>query len=105
MLLVTFLTMSASGNVVGTVKRKNLTTSEKRAAIAELLKGSKNGKLGKGDSRGLENSSSSILRQSAASGRITTSRKILAKWILIWTTSVSRNLVAKVSIWCLFKQL
>ncbi|CAN0270881.1 unnamed protein product, partial [Pylaiella littoralis] len=30
-------------------KRKNLTTSEKRAAIAELLKGSKNGKLGKGD--------------------------------------------------------
>ncbi|CAM9993707.1 unnamed protein product, partial [Pylaiella littoralis] len=41
--------MSASGNVVGTVKRKNLTTSEKRAAIAELLKGSKNGKLGKGD--------------------------------------------------------
>ena len=41
--------MSAPGSVGGSVKRKNLTTSQKRGAIAELLKGSNNGKLCRGD--------------------------------------------------------
>ena len=48
-LLATLLIMSASGSVGGSVKRKNLTSSQKRAAIAELLKGSNNGKLCRGD--------------------------------------------------------
>ena len=47
--LVILLIMSASGNVGGNVKRKNLTTFQKRGAIAELLKGSNNGKLCRGD--------------------------------------------------------
>ena len=41
--------MSASGSVGGSVKRKNITTSQKRGAIAELLKGSNNMKLCSGD--------------------------------------------------------
>ena len=45
--------MSASGSVSGSVKRKNLTTSQKRGAIAELLKGSNNGKLCRGDLEGV----------------------------------------------------
>ena len=48
-LLVTLLIISASGSVGGSVKRKNLTTFQQRGAIAELLKGSNNGKLCRGD--------------------------------------------------------
>ena len=41
--------MADSESAADTPKRKNLTTSEKRAMIAELLKGSNNGKLFQGD--------------------------------------------------------
>ncbi|CAM9716345.1 unnamed protein product [Ascophyllum nodosum] len=41
--------MSTSENAANTSKRKNLTTAEKRGMIDELLKGSNNGILQRGD--------------------------------------------------------
>ena len=41
--------MSDSESAANTPKRKNLTTSEKRGMIAELLKGSNKGELVHGD--------------------------------------------------------
>ena len=86
-LQATLVTMSASGNVGGTVKGKNLTSSEKRAAIAELLKGSNNGKLCRGD---LKRVGAQFEQHPETTSRLwknyTACRKKVARYIPTWIT-------------------
>ena len=81
--------MSSAQSVAETPKRKNLNDGERSAVIAELLKGSNNGVMRKGDCNGVAELYGSNRWTIAGCGKSANVRRSQALCVLTCTTSVA----------------